>query len=164
MVEDCVLYNGKSYEICVVPNNQMDIMNSGFYFADRRLILEIGLQDFQATLKCRQGIEFEVRNPSKETLEDIYKIAEKSFECDRRFALDYQMEDVNLKNKCLRMYMEKLMNDISNPCKTLVCVYGECIIGFLVYKEDKMGAEIMLASMAENYKKMGIGYFKRKWD
>jgi hypothetical protein len=159
MIEDGILFNGKKYEVCIESGNQFDYMSRGFRFADRRMILEIGLQDFKPSLKCKLGINFDIRILTKEIAEDIYKIAEKSFEYDRRFAIDYAMKDSELKNICLRRYMDRLVNGVSYSNKVLLCIYEDCIIGFLIFRKDEICTEIILASMSEAYKKLGIGFF-----
>lgn len=68
----------------------------------------------------------------------VLSIAKESFETDWRFASDYKMEDMYLKNECISDYID----EIKQWYHCIVCRKSKEIIAFLLYQLDGNKAEI----------------------
>ena len=115
--------NGKRYEREVLPScadTEYEMVQKGWYFADRTLKVSIPLSKLTMDLKRFQ------RMPIVETTdykEDIFRIAHESFTRDRRFHVAPKCDQA-ISAVVLRQWVDELG-------ASLVCLYHEKPIGFL---------------------------------
>lgn len=143
--------NGMRYERVVLPscaNTEFEMVQKGWYFADRTLKVSIPISKVSADLKRLQ------RMPIVETVdykEEIFRIAHDSFTRDRRFHVAPKC-DQDVSAVVLRRWVDEL-----GP--TLVCLYHEKPIGFLNLKDNF----VHLAAVEEKYRVTGaaMGLYAR---
>ena len=143
--------NGKRYGRKVLPscaNTEFEMVNEGWYFADRTLRVSIPLVKVSVDLKRLQRI------PMIETdayRDDIFCIAHESFTRDRRFHVAPKC-DQSVSAVMLRKWVDELG-------VSLVCVYHDKPIGFLNLKENF----VHLAAVEEKYRVTGaaMGLYAR---
>ena len=142
---------GGRYEREVLPScadTEFDMVQRGWYFADRTLKVTIQLAKVTADLKRLQ------RLPIVETsdyAEDIFRIAHESFTRDRRFHVAPKCDQA-VSAVVLRRWVDEL-----GP--TLVCLYREKPIGFLNMRENF----VHLAAVEAKYRVTGaaMGLYAR---
>ena len=143
--------NGKRYEREVLPScadTEYEMVQKGWYFADRTLKVSIPLSKVTMDLKRFQ------RMPIVETTdykEDIFRIAHESFTRDRRFHVAPKCnQDVSA--IVLRQWVDELG-------LTFVCLYHEKPIGFLNLRENF----VHLAAVEAKYRVTGaaMGLYAR---
>ena len=142
---------GGRYEREVLPScadTEFDMVQKGWYFADRTLKVTIQLAKVTADLRRLQ------RLPIVETsdyTEDVFRIAHESFTRDRRFHVAPKC-DLAVSAVVLRRWVDEL-----GP--TLVCLYHEKPIGFL----NMRGNCVHLAAVEAKYRVTGaaMGLYAR---
>ena len=142
---------GRRYEREVLPScadTEFEMVQKGWYFADRTLKVSIQLAKVTVDLKRLQ------RLPIEETLdykESIFRIAHESFTRDRRFHVAPKC-DQTVRAVLLRQWVDAL-----GP--SLVCLYHENPIGFLNMRENF----VHLAAVEAKYRVTGaaMGLYAR---
>ena len=142
---------GGRYEREILPScadTEFDMVQRGWYFADRTLKVTIQFAKVMVDLKRLQ------RLPIVETTdytEDIFRIAHESFTRDRRFHVAPKC-DQSVSAVVLRHWVDEL-----GP--TLVCLYHEKPIGFLNMRENF----VHLAAVEAKYRVTGaaMGLYAR---
>ena len=147
------IYNIKDgrYEREVLPSSadtEFDMVQKGWYFADRTLKVTIQLAKVTADLKRLQRLPI-VETP--DYTEDIFRIAHESFTRDRRFHVAPKCDQA-ISTVVLRRWVDEL-----DP--TLVCLYHEKPIGFL----NLRGNFVHLAAVEAKYRVTGaaMGLYAR---
>ena len=115
--------NGKRYEREVLPScadTEFEMVQRGWYFADRTLKVSIPLAKVTADLKKLQRLPIVETEVYKD---EIFRIAHESFTRDRRFHVAPKC-DQDVSAVVLRQWVDDL-----GP--SLVCLYHDRPIGFL---------------------------------
>ena len=142
---------GGRYEREVLPScadTEFDLVQKGWYFADRTLKVTIQLAKVTADLRRLQRLPI-VETPDYK--EDIFRIAHESFTRDRRFHVAPKCDQA-VSAVVLRRWVDEL-----GP--TLVCLYHEKPIGFLNLRENF----VHLAAVEAKYRVTGaaMGLYAR---
>ena len=135
--------DGKRYEREVLPScadTEFDMVQKGWYFADRTLKVSIQLAKVTADLKKFQRLPIVETEVYKD---EIFRIAHESFTRDRRFHVAPKCnQDVSA--AMLRQWVDAL-----GP--TFVSLYHDRPVGFLNLK----GNEVHLAAVEAKYRMTG---------
>ena len=135
--------NGKRYEREVLPScadTEYEMVQKGWYFADRTLKVSIPLAKVTADLKKFQRLPIVETEGYKD---EIFRIAHESFTRDRRFHVaPNSSQDVSA--VVLRQWVDSL-----GP--TFVSLYHDMPVGFLNLK----GNEVHLAAVEAKYRMTG---------
>lgn len=143
--------NGNRYEREVLPScadTEFEMVQKGWYFADRTLKVSIPLSKVTIDLKRFQRMPI---IETKDYREEIFRIAHESFTRDRRFHVAPKCnQDVSA--IVLRQWVDELGS-------TLVCLYHDKPIGFLNLKENV----VHLAAVEAKYRVTGaaMGLYAR---
>lgn len=143
MTSETYEIEGRCYERAVLPScadTEFDMVQNGWYFADRTLKVSIQFVKMTIDLKRLQ------RLPIEETTvynEEVFRIAHESFTRDRRFHVAPKCDQA-ISAVVLRKWVEKL-----GP--SLVCLYHDKPVGFLNLRENF----VHLAAVEAKYRVTG---------
>lgn len=115
--------NGRRYARDVLPScadAEFDMVQNGWYFADRTLKVTIPLAKVSVDLKFFQRLQIVETGDFKE---DIFRIAHESFTRDRRFHVAPKCDQA-----VSAVVLHKWVDDLG---PSLVCLYHDKPIGFL---------------------------------
>ena len=143
--------NGRRYEREVLPscaNTEFDMIQKGWYFADRTLKVSIPLAKVSDDLKRLQRIPVVESDAYRD---EIFRIAHESFTRDRRFHVAPKCDQA-ISAVVLRKWVDEL-----GP--SLVSLYHDKPIGFLNLKENV----VYLAAVEAKYRVTGaaMGLYAR---
>ncbi len=143
--------NGMRYEREVLPscaNTEFEMVQKGWYFADRTLKVSIPILKVSVDLKRLQRMPIIETNDYKE---EVFWIAHESFTRDRRFHVAPKCNQ-EVSAVVLRRWVDELG-------LTLVCLYHDKPIGFLNLKDNV----VHLAAVEEKYRVTGaaMGLYAR---
>lgn len=139
--------DGQCVRVSAKPdyNTMLNMLNKGYYLADRMLKVSINLQKNKCDFEKNIRMEVEL---VKEERESIRKIALSSFREDSRFYVS-STERETIANEIINEWVDEI-NEV------WVCRYKENIVGFLQTKDSGDNViEVYLAAVEEQYRISG---------
>lgn len=128
-----------------------ELQRRGFFFAERRITIEIPLGKFQANLS--PGRRFDLSVSDQWDVEEVFRIAAGTFHKDVRFALDSRQEDTELKNELLYGFiLEQKRQGVMATC---LRAEGE-LEGFNLWRVQGCAGRIELGAVSAQYRGTGI--------
>lgn len=160
-------YSGESgdccemYQIAMIRAGKTEqgksLQAQGFRFADRSIEMQVQLEDFQLNKRLEKGkrMELSVASDGEWDPEEIFRVAQPSFQRDCRFAVDPPQNDTALKDELLHAFILSLRDQKYHATELYV---GGALEGFNLWtplKNERGVARIFLGAVTPKHQRIG---------
>ena len=142
----------ENYISAAVPSDNVsaskELFKRGFRFADRSLMMEFPIKDLSSPMRC--GKKYSLSVTKDWSPEELYVIANDSFDSDHRFVFD---NDKTVKEQLLCGFIKDLKEQ--HLWATLM-YHDDSLIGFNLWRINNGNGRIMLGAVSAAHKGTGI--------
>lgn len=148
----------EDYAVLSIPSNESKyisgLLNDHFLFADRTLGMEMIMSNWEMNLNPGKKLSFVVSDDWDP--EEIFSIAKGRFNNDCRFAVSSDMQDEEVKNELLHLFIIAMKEKRSMSTR---CYKEGKITGFNLWSLEESVGRIFLGGVSDEYEGTGTGIY-----